>query len=218
MKPGCGKRHLHDDVVAKPAEIVVVGERVDRGRIDPCVDRPAHQGHRGRQVAVAGGLHQRDRRQHRYRGLAHGHDVDARPQPMMDGDQVVDVVVEVEGPSATGTMRASDPVGDVDVVVGEHGGDGAAQQRGVVAGHRRDDEQLRLAGAVGQRLGEMQEPAERPLPGDALGRPARRCRRRGHGRCRIPACRSGAWCARRARPPPPCCARTGCAPAGSSGS
>ncbi len=38
-----------------------------------------------------------------------------------------------------------------------------------MAGQRRDDEQLRLAGAVGQRLGEMQEPAERPLPGDALG-------------------------------------------------
>ena len=36
------------------------------------------------------------------------------------------------------------PVGDVDVVMRQHGFDRAAQQRGIVARHRRDDQQLVL--------------------------------------------------------------------------
>ena len=61
------------------------------------------------------------------------------------------------------------PVGDVDVVAGEHGLDRTAQKRRIVAGHRRDDEELLLlaAGAHGALL-EMDEPAEGALPDDAL--------------------------------------------------
>ena len=43
---------------------------------------------------------------------------------------------------------------------------GAAQKRGVMAGHGRNDEEprLRAAGAMLESALEMQEPAERPLP------------------------------------------------------
>ena len=57
-------------------------------------------------------------------------------------DQIVDIVVEIETAGVERDQLRVAPVGDVDVVAGEHPPDRAAQQGCVVAGHRRDDEEL----------------------------------------------------------------------------
>jgi hypothetical protein len=66
-------------------------------------------------------------------------------------DHVVDVVVEIEAAFRHRHHARIDPVGDVDVVVRQEGFDRAAQQRRVVARHRRDDQQLRLRPLRGMR-------------------------------------------------------------------
>ena len=60
-----------------------------------------------RHVRIAVGLHQRDRRQHRHRRLADREDVHVALEVAEDVAHVVDVVVEVEAPAASGTSRAS---------------------------------------------------------------------------------------------------------------
>ena len=87
-------------------------------------------------------------------------------EAMQDADDVVDVVVEIEAALGHRHHARVDPVGDVDVVVGQEGLDRAAQQRGVVARHRRDDQHLGLRPArhVAEHALEMQQLAERPLP------------------------------------------------------
>ena len=57
--------------------------------------------------AVALRLHQRHRGQHRHGRLAHRHHMRVRAEFVEHVDDVVDVVVEVEAASPTGTMRAS---------------------------------------------------------------------------------------------------------------
>ena len=139
---------------------------VDLGRIDAGVDRAAHQHHRMRHVRIAVGFHARDRGQHRHRRLAHRDDVHVAAEEMQHRDQVVDVVVEIERPFRHRHHARVDPFGDVDVVIGQEAFDRAAQQRRVVARHRRDDEQLRLRPPqrMLERALEMQQAAERPLP------------------------------------------------------
>ena len=134
---------------------------------------------------------------------------------MQHRDHVIDVVVEIEAPFGERHHAGIDPFGDVDVVVRQERLDGAAQQRRVVARHRRDDQQFRLRAPrrMLERALEMQQPAERPLPHAARCAPARARRRPGWSRCPIRAGCSGAWCARtvRTRRPRPCrrrCAQT----------
>ena len=64
---------------------------------------------------------------------------------------VVDVIVEVESAVGQGHGARVLPVGDVDLVVLEHGFDGVAQQGGVMARQGRDDQHGRLALEPGQR-------------------------------------------------------------------
>jgi hypothetical protein len=74
----------------------------------------------------------------------------------------------VSPPSRNWHHTCVDPLGDVDVVVGQEALDRAAQQRRVMPRHRRDDEQARLRTArqVLEGALEMQQAAERPLPRD----------------------------------------------------
>src|SRR4029079_7161437 len=61
------------------------------------------------------------------------------------------------------------PVGDVDVVRRKHRVDSAAEKRGVMAGERRDDQELWIGLAVLRQItAEMQERAERFSPDDLL--------------------------------------------------
>ena len=71
----------------------------------------------------------------------------------------LDLVIEVETAVLHRHVARVDPVGHIDIVVGQDSGDGAAQQRREMPGKRRDDQQLRLFGRL--RLAEMHEPAER---------------------------------------------------------
>ena len=87
---------------------------------------------------------------------------------------------EVEGPHADRHHARIDPVGDVDITVGQQADDGLAQQCGIVARHRRDQQHPALAW-LAARGGKMDQIAERAahdgfdddgvvaaLPGDTL--------------------------------------------------
>ncbi len=178
-----------------------LGELVDRGRRKPRVDRPAHQRHGARQVGVAVLREQRHAGEHRHGRLAHRHHVRRRAEVVIDLDQVVDVVVEIEGAVRDRHHARVGPVGDEDLVLRQHRLDGAAQKRRVVAGERRDDQKLRIGRAALRQIAAEVDRASRtasprrPPPG-----PPPSCRRSRSPSVRIPACRSAAWCARRARP------------------
>ena len=92
----------------------------------------------------------------------------------MNSSHVVDVVVQVEFAFLQRHEAGVLPVGDVDLVVLEHGAHRVAQQRGVVAGQRRNDQHGRLAleprqrgGIVGEAL-EAAQLAERLVDFDPL--------------------------------------------------
>ncbi len=57
-------------------------------------------------------------------------------------DQIVDIIVEIERAFGERHVARVGPVGDVDVVTGQHPLHGPAQQRREMARHRRDDQQL----------------------------------------------------------------------------
>ena len=128
-------RHAKNDVVFKPAVALVHGQVVDRRRGLACVDGSAHHGHaQGRCFAPAG--HQGNSGQHGHRGLADADDVAVAVSALQVTDEllhVVDIVVQVEFAFRQGNDAGIFPVGDVDLVVFEHGLDGVAQQSGVMA-------------------------------------------------------------------------------------
>jgi hypothetical protein len=93
-----------------------------------------------RQARVGVRSHQRDRGQHRHGGLAHGDHVHVGPEQLDELGHVGNVVVEVERPMRQRHQPGIDPVGDVHVVVGQHGAHGVAQQGRVVARQRRHDQ------------------------------------------------------------------------------
>ena len=167
-------RHVVDDVVLEPPQRLAGGQVVDRGGRFAGVDRAAHHRHRARQRLAARG-HQRDRRQHRHGRLAHADHVQVVGADVADEVlHVADVVVQVERAGGRGDHARVGPVGDVDLVVGQQGAHGVAQQGGVVAGQRRDDQHGRivlevaqLVFVVGEAL-EAQQAAERLVQRDTL--------------------------------------------------
>ena len=84
---------------------------------------------------------------------------DPGPDRVEELDEVLDVLVEPEPAGRQRHVARVVPVGDVDVVVGEHRAHGVAQQRGEMAGHRRDEEHARLCGR--DVLPEVQQGCER---------------------------------------------------------
>ena len=163
---GIRKRYLGDDAVAEPVDAAFFGERIHGGRIDSRVDRPAHQGDGSRHVGIAVRFHERDRGHHRDRRLAHRDHVSAAAERVQDLDHVIDVIVEIESSLRQRDHAGVHPIGEVDVVVGQKRLDRAAQERCVVAGQRRDDQEprLRTPRLVLEDALEMNELAKRPLP------------------------------------------------------
>ena len=200
------ERHLGDDMAAEPLDAALFGQRVHDGRILARVDRPAHQRHRQRRVGIVRGFHAGDRRQHRHRRLAHRDHVGVAVQRMQHRDHVVDVVVEIEAPFGERHHAGVDPFGDVDVVIRQERLDRAAQQRRVVAGHRRDDQQLRLRPPRRRARARARNAAAGRTAAPRLGHDVHRdALAADHGGCDRPSragC-SAAWCARTARTPPP---------------
>ena len=62
----------------------------------------------------------------------------------MNSIDQIDEIVEPEAAVAQRHVARIDPVGQIDVVVGQRGRDGAAQQGREMPRQRRDDQQLRL--------------------------------------------------------------------------
>ncbi len=155
-------RHTVDHVVLEPLEAALAGQVVDGGGRLACVDGAAHHGERqGRGFPPAG--HERHRCQHRHRGLAHADHVAIAIGLLQVADEVlhvVHIVVQVKITLGQGHHAGVLPVGDVDLVVAEHGAHGLAQQRCVVARKRRNDQHHGLALEFFQGLGIVGEALE----------------------------------------------------------
>ena len=84
-------------------------------------------------------------------------------------DDVIDIVVEIEAALGQRHHPGIGPVGDVDLMGRQKGFDRAAQQRRVMAGHRRHDQHTRLRRTQRPRqlAIEIQQAAERLFPYDA---------------------------------------------------
>ena len=148
-------RHAVDHVVLEPLDAALHGQVVHGGRRFAGIDRTAHHGHGGR-CLLAARSHQGDGRQHRHRRLAHAHHMAFAVFLLQVADEflhVVDVVVEVEAAFGQRHLARVLPVGDVDLVVFQHGADGVTQQGGVVAGERGNDQYDRVAQHLFQRFG-----------------------------------------------------------------
>ena len=154
-------RHRENDVFLEPLIAARRGQVVHLGRRAARIDRAAHHRHRQRRGFAASG-HQGHGRQHRHRGLTDADYVAVAVLALQMADKflnVVDVVVEVKFTLGQWHQTCIGPVGDVDLVVFEHGAHRIAQQRGVVARQRRYDQHHRLifqlaqgAGVVGEAL------------------------------------------------------------------
>ena len=101
------------------------------------VDRPADQRQRARLrlgvfLGQIGGRGQRQRR-----GLADRDHVDVRPQRAHELDQVERVILDVELARADRNVTRIVPIRHVNVGIGQKTGDGGAQERRIMARHRR---------------------------------------------------------------------------------
>ena len=148
-RAGVAPGHGADQVLLEPLDRLAGGQFVDLGGVDAAVDRPGHQRHAARLRRVVVLCHQRHRGQGRHARLAHRHQVRARAQPLDEGDHVFDVLVQAEAAFRQRHIAGVVPVGDVHVVVGEHGARGVVQQCGEVARQRRHDQHLRAQRVLG---------------------------------------------------------------------
>ena len=142
-----------DHIFFKPLIRLGGGQCVDcRGGLAG-INRAAHHDHRqGRGLATRS--HQGDGCKHRHGGLAHADDVAVAIFALQVADEfldVIDIVVKVERAIGQRYVACVFPVGDVDLVVFQHGLDGVAQQGGVMARQRRYDQYCRLALELGER-------------------------------------------------------------------
>src|SRR5690606_13400605 len=112
--------------------------------------------------------------QHRYGGLADRHDMAARTEQVEEVANVIDVVVKFERTLAQRHVAGIPPVGDVDLMVGQHGLHRAAQQSGEMARQGRHDQQLRIPALLAAFADEMLELPEGQAQHDLLAHPAGR--------------------------------------------
>ena len=169
-------RHFVNHIVFKPVVAFIHGQVVDGSRRFTCVNRAAHHGH-GQGCFFIARSHQRHSGQHRHRGLANAHYMAVAVFALHMADAVlhiVDVVIQIESTFGQRHETCVFPVGDIDLVVFEHGFDGIAQQRCVVARKRRYDQHDRMVldfdqrvRIVGQAL-KTQQIAKGSAPLDAL--------------------------------------------------
>ena len=158
-RAGIAQRHRGGQRALEPFDGMLLGEFVDGGRIDAHVDGPRHQRHAARLRLVAGLRHHGGGGEHGDAGLAHRQHVGARPHHFQKLDQMIDIFVEAEAAGGQRHVTGIMPVGDIDVVVGQHGAHGRPQERREMAGQRRHHEDARLHRR--DILLEVQERAER---------------------------------------------------------
>ena len=112
--------------------------------VDASVDRARHQGHAARLRRIAAFRHDCGGCQNRDTGLTNRYNVGPCAQYLQERDQVIDEIVEAEMAVSQAHVARIVPIGDVDVVVGEHCFYGAAQQCREVSRHRGDEKDARL--------------------------------------------------------------------------
>ncbi len=117
--PGMGQRHMRNDMAFKPVEAVLLGKVVDLGRVFTGIDRAAHKGHRCRLAGLVPGGHQRCGRNHRNRWLTHRHQVGVRAKLAQELHDIVDIAIKVEMTLMHRNHAGIDPVGDVNIVIGQ---------------------------------------------------------------------------------------------------
>ena len=141
---GIARRHGGDQLLLEPVHRLALGKLVDLGRIDAGVDRAGHQRHRARLRRVVALRHHARRDQRADARLAHGDHMRAGSDLLQEADQVRSVIVEAERPIAERDIAGIVPVGNVDVMFGEHGAHGGAQQCREMSRQRRDQQHARL--------------------------------------------------------------------------
>src|SRR6185437_11625347 len=141
---GIAPRHAGDQVLLEPFDRMAGGHRFDRGRIDPLVDRSGHQRHAARMARVVLLRHRRDGGEQGGAGLTHRDDTGAGAQMLEEADRMGDILVDAEAAGRLGHVAGALPVGNVDVVIGQHRLDRMTEQGGEVPRHRRHDQDARL--------------------------------------------------------------------------
>ena len=144
-RAGIQAGHGGDHILREPGMGPFGGKRVDRSRCLPRVDRPAHQGERARHAGVLVLRHEGGGGVAGHRGLTDREHVRARADLFQKLDDIVDIIVQIEAARFHGHILRVAPVGDIDVMAGQHALHRAAQKRREMAGHRRHDQEARLA-------------------------------------------------------------------------
>ena len=144
-KTGIGQRHFDNAVFLEPVDAAFHRQLVDNRGAAARVDRPAHQGHGIRRCGILIHLHAANGRQHRHGRLAHGNHMHIGTEKGHDLAHIVDIVIKIETAFIERDETRIDPVGDIDFMGRQKGFHRAAQQGRIMARHRRDDQDFRLA-------------------------------------------------------------------------
>ena len=135
-------RNGRDHILFEPRKRPFGGQRVHRRRRLARVDRAAHHGQRFRAAGMVLLRHDRRRSISGHRRLADGEHMRAGADLFEKGDDVIDIIVEIEPPFRPRNQLRVAPVGNIHLMLGQHAFHRAAQQRGIMARHRRHDQQL----------------------------------------------------------------------------
>ena len=126
-------RHAADHIVFKPLQVFAGGIIVHISRVDAGIHRSAHQRHAARLVRIIGHGHITGGHQHRHTGLTHRQHMCVRPQMLHKLNQVIDIIIEVEGTIAERYIAGVAPIGDVDLMIRQKLAHRTTQQRSEVA-------------------------------------------------------------------------------------
>ncbi len=152
QEPHIGPGHGHNDVLLEPGEVALLGQTVRLGGVDGGIDRAAHKDQRCGPCGVFVLGHQAGRGQAGHARLADRHDRDALAAIGEELDKLADiagVVRQIEAALRQGNVTGIDPVGHVDLVLGQHRLDRAANERREMAGHRCDDQDFGIVSRAG---------------------------------------------------------------------
>ena len=126
----------------EPLDRLFLREFVDLGRRDAGVDRPGHQGEARRLEPIALARHDRRRRKRRDRRLTDCNNVAVLANEAHEVDDMLGIVLEREAAVLELDVARIDPVGDEHLVVAQQCADRAAQKRGEMPRHGRDQKDL----------------------------------------------------------------------------
>ena len=143
-----GERHHGRHGAFEPVYGTGCGQLIDFGRVAARIDRATHENERrGFQIIIA--LGHQCRCDQAWNGrLADAHHVSICADEVRKFDQVVDEIIKIEASHCEWNFARVHPIGDVDIVLGQHGLDGAAQQRCIMPRHRGDDQHLGIVAAA----------------------------------------------------------------------